>query len=47
MANNKSNPSKSKTLQDRVEFAEDCKDSVVDSVSKSSSSKSKSKAKSK
>lgn len=41
MQNNKSNPSKSKSLQDRVEFAEDCKDSV------SESSKSKSKSKSK
>ncbi len=42
MTNNKSNPSKSKTMQDRAEFAEDCKDTVVDSTSKS---KSKSKSK--
>ncbi len=44
MSNNKSNPSKSKTMQDRVEFAEDCRDSVLDSKD---SSKSKSKSKSK
>ncbi len=37
MANNKSNPSKSKSMQDRTEFAEDCKDAVVDSTSKSKS----------
>ncbi len=37
MANNKSNPSKSKSMQDRVEYAEDCRDSVVDSNTKSKS----------
>ncbi len=47
MANNKSNPSKSKSMQDRVEFAEDCRDSASDSVSSSSKSSSKSKSKSK
>ncbi len=45
MNNNKSNPAKSKTLQDRVEFAQDSNNSVVDSKSSSSSSKSKSKSK--
>ncbi len=44
MNNNKSNPAKSKTLQDRVEFADDCKDSVNDATS---TSKTKSKNKSK
>ncbi len=44
MTNNKSNPSKSKTMQDRVEYAQD---SASDSTSTSKSSSSKSKSKSK
>ncbi len=47
MANNKSNPSKSKTMQDRVEYAQDCRDSATDSASTSKSSSSKSKSKNK